>query len=66
MSLFPKYDKNGYEIIRDYCKQKDININIVVYCPKCNSSNISILKGDEKYINGLDEIAIIQYMQKSL
>lgn len=55
----PKYDKNGYEIIRDYCKQKDININNGVYCPKCNSSNISILKGDGKYINGLDEIAII-------
>lgn len=43
----PKYDKNGYEIIRDYCKQKDININNGVYCPKCNSSNISILKGME-------------------
>lgn len=55
----PKYDKNGYEIIRDYCKQKDININNGVYCPECNSSNISILKGDGKYINGLDEIAII-------
>lgn len=55
----PKYDKNGYEIIRDYCKQKDININNGVYCPKYNSSNISILKGDGKYINGLDEIAII-------
>jgi DNA repair exonuclease SbcCD nuclease subunit len=44
----PKYDKNGYEIIRDYCKQKDININNGVYCPKYNSSNISILKGDGK------------------
>lgn len=55
----PKYDKNGYEIIRDYCKQKDININNGVYCPKCNSSNVSILKGEGRYINGLDEIAII-------
>ena len=54
----PKYNKNGYEIIRDYCKQKDIHKNKVV-CPKCNSNNIIIQKGDGYNIYGLDEIAII-------
>ncbi|MBO5183133.1 MAG: hypothetical protein J6B64_01920 [Bacilli bacterium] len=55
---FPKYNSDGYEIVRDYCKQDDIN-NREVCCPKCNSSDISILKGDGRYIDGLDEIAII-------
>ena len=57
--FYPKYDDNGYEIIRDYCKQEDINVNDGVCCPKCYSRNVSIIKGDGRYINGLDEIAII-------
>lgn len=58
-AFFPKYSSDGYEIVRDYCKQNDINGNNKVCCPKCNSYDISILKGDGRYINGLDEIAII-------
>ena len=57
--FFPKYNSDGYEIVRDFCKQNDINKNNKVCCPKCNSFDISILKGDGRYINGLDEIAII-------
>lgn len=57
--FFPKYNSDGYEIVRDFCKQNDINKNNKVCCPKCNSYDISILKGDGRYINGLDEIAII-------
>ena len=55
----PKYSEEGYEIIRDYCKQNDVNKNDKVVCPKCHSKDIVILKGDGRYINGLDEIAII-------
>ena len=55
----PKYNSDGYEIIRDYCKQEDINYQNNVICPKCKSSDISILKGDGRFINGLDEIAVI-------
>ena len=55
----PKYDRNGYEIIRDYCKQMDVHINNKVCCPKCKSTNIIMQKGDGEYIYGLDEIAII-------
>lgn len=56
---FPKYNSDGYEIVRDFCRQNDVNKNNKVCCPKCNSSDISILKGDGRYISGLDEIAII-------
>ena len=55
----PKYDNNGYEIIRDYCSQNDINKDGKVVCPKCNSKDIIIQKGDGFNIYGLDEIAII-------
>lgn len=57
--FYPKYDNNGYEIVRDYCKQEDINVCDGVCCPKCHSRNVSIIKGDGRYINGVDEIAII-------
>ena len=56
--FFPKYDKNGYEIIRDYCKQKEVTLNNNISCPKCNSNNISIIKGDGRYIDGIDYIAV--------
>lgn len=56
--IFPKYDKNGYEIIRDYCKQKEVIVNNNISCPKCNSNNISIIKGDGRYIDGIDYIAV--------
>ena len=55
----PKYNRNGYEIIRDYCKQEDVNKNGKVYCPKCDSTDIIIQKGDGENIYGIDEIAII-------
>lgn len=55
----PKYNSDGYEIIRDYCGQKDINKDGRVCCPKCNSNDIIIQKGDGRNIYGLDEIAII-------
>ena len=55
----PKYNRDGYEIIRDYCSQNDINKDGKVVCPKCNSRDIIIQKGDGFNIYGLDEIAII-------
>ncbi len=57
--FIPKYDRNGYEIIRDYCKQEDVYKNDYVCCPKCNGKNIIMQKGDGEKIYGLDEIAII-------
>ncbi len=55
----PKYNKEGYEIIRDYCSQKDIINNGKIYCPKCYSNDIILQKGDGMDIYGSDEIAII-------
>lgn len=55
----PKYDRNGYEIIRDYCKQDDVNKDGKVWCPKCNSTDIVMQKGDGESIYGIDEIAIL-------
>ncbi len=55
----PKYNKNGYEIVRDYCKQVDVNNNKEICCPKCSSTDVVIQKGNGEYIYGLDEIAII-------
>ena len=55
----PKYNSDGYEIVRDYCAQKDIYKDGQVLCPKCNSNNVIVQKGDDRYIYGVDEIAII-------
>lgn len=55
----PKYNRDGYEIIRDYCGQNDIHKYGNVVCPKCKSKNIIMQKGDGHDIYGLDEIAII-------
>lgn len=55
----PKYNRDGYEIIRDYCGQNDIYKDGNVVCPKCKSKNIIMQKGDGHDIYGLDEIAII-------
>ena len=55
----PKYNNDGYEIIRDYCKQNDILKKDKVCCPKCHSDNIIIQKGEGEFISGLDFIAII-------
>lgn len=55
----PKYNRDGYEIIRDYCGQNDIHKGGNVVCPKCKSKNIIMQKGDGHDIYGLDEIAII-------
>ena len=56
---YPKYDKNGYEIIRDYCSQKEIMSKENIICPVCKSKNILIQKGDGHKINGSDYIALI-------
>ena len=56
--FYPKYDRNGYEIIRDVYSQEEV-IKKDVFCPKCNSKNILIQKGDGYKINGADFIAII-------
>lgn len=55
----PKYNRNGYEIIRDYCKQDDVNKNGKVRCPKCNSTDIVMQKSDGECIYAIDEIAIV-------
>lgn len=31
----------------------------MAYCPKCNSTDVVMQKGDGEYIYGLDEVAII-------
>ena len=54
----PKYDRNGYEIVRDAYSQNEV-MKEEVKCPKCNSKNISVLKGDGFSIIGADYIAII-------
>ena len=54
----PKYDRNGYEIVRDAYSQNEV-MKEEVKCPKCNSKNILVLKGDGFSIIGADYIAII-------
>ena len=54
----PKYDRNGYEIVRDAYSQNEV-MKEEVKCSKCNSKNISVLKGDGFSIIGADYIAII-------
>ena len=56
--LYPKYDRNGYEIIRDAYSQDEV-MRKDIFCPKCNSKNILIQKGDGHRINGVDFIAVI-------
>ena len=56
--FYPKYYRNGYEIIRDSYSQDEV-MGIDVFCPKCNSKNILIQKGDGHRINGADFIAVI-------
>lgn len=54
----PKYDRNGYEIVRNAYSQNEV-MKEEAKCPKCNSKNISVLKGDGFSIVGADYIAII-------
>lgn len=54
----PKYDRNGYEIVMDAYSQNEV-MKEEVKCPKCNSKDISVLKGDGFSIVGADYIAII-------
>ena len=56
--FYPKYDRNGYEIVRDFYSQDEV-MGIDVFCPKCKSKNILIQKGDGHRINGADFIAVI-------
>lgn len=56
--FYPKYEKNGYEIIRDVYSQDEVMKEEVI-CPNCHSKEISIIKGDGYKINGADFIGII-------
>lgn len=55
--FYPKYDKNGYEIIRDAYSQKEVMKEEVV-CPRCSSKNIFVIKGNGFHISGADFIGI--------
>ena len=54
----PKYDRNGYEIVRD-AFSSNVVFKEKVLCPVCSSNNIIIQKGDGFNIIGNDEIALI-------
>ncbi len=56
--FYPKYAINGYEIIRDAYSQDEV-MRKDIFCPKCDSKNILIQKGDGHRINGADFIAVI-------
>lgn len=56
--FIPKYNRQGYEIIRDAYSQDKV-MQKDVYCPKCGSKDIIIQKGDGHKIYGADFIAII-------
>ena len=56
--FYPNNDRNGYEIIRDAYSQDEV-MRKDIFCPKCNSKNILIQKGDGHRINGADFIAVI-------
>lgn len=56
--FYPKYDRNGYEIIRDSYSQDEV-MRKDIFCPKCNSKNILIQKGEAHRINGSNFIAVI-------
>lgn len=56
--FYPKYDRNGYEIIKDSYSQDEV-MRKNIFCPKCNSKNILIQKGEGHRINGADFIAVI-------
>ena len=55
----PRYNRDVYEIVRNYCKQEGIHKDGMVFCPKYNYKDIIMQKGERHIINGLDEIAII-------
>ena len=63
--FYPKYDRNGYEIIRDAYSQDEV-MRKDIFCPKCNSKNILIQKGDGHRINGTDFIAVICHNYKKV
>ena len=50
--------KVAFKIVRDAYSQNEV-MKEEVKCPKCNSKNISVLKGDGFSIIGADYIAII-------
>ena len=56
--FYPKYALNGFLIERDAFSQKTV-MKKDVTCPKCNSSDVFLLKGDGLSINGLDFIGIV-------
>ena len=56
--FIPKYNRQGYEIIRDAYSQDEV-MQKEIYCPKCKCKDIIIQKGDGHKIYGADFIAII-------
>lgn len=54
---YPKYNRNGYEVIRDVYSQDEV-IKEEVVCLKCHSKDISVIKGDRFRIDGTDFIGI--------
>ena len=63
--FYPKYAINGYEIIRDAYSQDEV-MRKDIFCPKCDSKNILIQKGDGHRINGADFIAVICHNCKKI
>ena len=56
----PKYNRNGYEIIRDAFSKDEVFTKDGLICPVCKKENKqSILKGDGYNIYGDDAIALI-------
>ena len=53
--FYPKYDNQGFEIIRDYCEQGE---GLKGICPKCKSEDVYMLKGNGFNILGSDIIGI--------
>ena len=57
-TILDKVKGKHFEIVRDVYSQNEV-MKEEVKCPKCNSKNISVLKGDGFGIIGADYIAII-------
>ena len=57
-NFFPKYNRNGYEIVRDAFSQ-EVALKSDITCPVCASKDIMLQKGDGFKINGYDVIAVI-------
>lgn len=59
----PKYNRNGYDIIRD-AYSKDEAMRKEIFYHKCKSTNILIQKGDGYQINWADFMALFVTIEK--